>query len=488
MDAKIKIVLRKDEGCSCMHSVACILEFPVPYPGYGNLVYIREAYNEIYEKHIENCQHTLIIGNPGIGKSLFLPYIVYRMLHEHPEDSIICGHYSMKESVVCIKGKEAHVLSPDECKATHYYYLYDCGQSHDSGIDISLALEAKKSLIFSCPDSDNYKRYYKDCIQSSSVQGVEVFMPTWSWDELEICQEHIHTHLDSNELNSRFALWGGIPRDVFQRRELPDHGKSILSAVIAETSIDVVMSTARNPFSSKFSKVCHKILHMIVEDKNYERCSVVFASQNVAQMVYEKATTDADCNVIKIMSQCLAEPALSGIYGQMFESFCHRLLCSGKKFKVKSLEEDTPTSTDISLKCCDQKKFKHLKSVIFRNETYYIPETKNFKSVDSILPPDRVFQVTVSENHPVELNNLELVQATLECEVLNLYFVVPKEVFPTFRKQMYRTYRICDTVGKKVYKNQKVPNIKQWALCADFTSIRPNQKQQVLSVGSVHNL
>ena len=47
------------------------LEFPVPNTSYGKMVYIKEAYTEIYEKHIEKCEHTLIIGNLGIGKSFF---------------------------------------------------------------------------------------------------------------------------------------------------------------------------------------------------------------------------------------------------------------------------------------------------------------------------------------------------------------------------------------------------------------------------------
>ena len=313
MDAKIKTVdeinevTNEDEEKSSegvvvdsLLSSTEILELPVPYLFSGNMVYIREAYTDIYEEYIERNQHILIIGNPGTGKSLFLPYIVYRVLREHPEDSIVCGHHSMKDSVVYMKGKEAHVLS-NLYDATHYYYLYDCGQTFGSDIDFSLAWKATKSIVFSSPDSKNYKEYHKNCIQSCVAQGIQVVMPTWSWDELKFCQKHIYTHISINKLNARFALWGGIPRAVFLAAKVPEHGKGDLSSIVEETSVDAVLSIAHNTAVGKFSKVSHNILHMVVEDKDYQRSFVVFASQNVAQMVYDKRIKGAESKVIEIM-------------------------------------------------------------------------------------------------------------------------------------------------------------------------------------------
>lgn len=107
--------------------------------------------------------------------------------------------------------------------------------------------------------------------------------------------------------------------------------------VIAETSMDTVTSIACNAVDGKFSKVSHEILHMIVgEGRNYKRSSVVFASWNVAQLayMYDKTIQDAHSKVIQIMSRCSTEPGLRGIHGQMFKSFCHLLLCSGKNLRL----------------------------------------------------------------------------------------------------------------------------------------------------------
>ena len=44
----------------------------------------------------------------------------------------------------------------------------------------------------------------------------------------------------------------------------------------------------------------------------------------------------------------------------------------------------------------------------------YIPKQRNFESVDSILYPDKAFQVTVAENYPVKGNGLNCVKDALK--------------------------------------------------------------------------
>ena len=64
---------------------------------------------------------------------------------------------------------------------------------------------------------------------------------------------------------------------------------------------------------------------------------------------------------------------------------------------------------------------------------YYFPISKG-----SILPKDKLFQMTVSDKHPVEYNGLTVVKDQLQCGVLKLYFVVPEENFDIFPLQNYR--------------------------------------------------
>jgi hypothetical protein len=80
------------------------------------------------------------------------------------------------------------------------------------------------------------------------------------------------------------------------------------------------------------------------------------------------------------------------------------------------------------------------------------------KGVDSILPKNRAFQMTVSDRHPVEYHGLKVVKDQLRCRVLELYFIVPSENFATFQSQNYLT------VHKKNCKNQSKKDVNQFVL------------------------
>ena len=96
----------------------------------------------------------------------------------------------------------------------------------------------------------------------------------------------------------------------------------------------------------------------------------------------------------------------------MFESVCHPLLCSVKRFELNSLEDYSTGIKTIDLRDRKTVKFGDLDSVEFTDDKNYIPEPKIFESVDSILSPN-IMAFHGFENHPVELKR---VANKLECQ------------------------------------------------------------------------
>lgn len=78
---------------------------------------------------------------------------------------------------------------------------------------------------------------------------------------------------------------------------------------------------------------------------------------------------------------------------------------------------------------------------------YLRPKSKNYESVDAILPPARVFQRTVGLEHGIKSKGLNKILTILaggcwekELQRFQFYFVVPEDIFPAFRKvQNYLT-------------------------------------------------
>jgi hypothetical protein len=53
---------------------------------------------------------------------------------------------------------------------------------------------------------------------------------------------------------------------------------------------------------------------------------------------------------------------------------------------------------------------------------YGRPIAKNFESIDSLILPDKLFQMTVSNTHPIKLNGFKKVMANLQTQTVDIYF------------------------------------------------------------------
>ena len=98
---------------------------------------------------------------------------------------------------------------------------------------------------------------------------------------------------------------------------------------------------------------------------------------------------------------------------------------------------------------------------------YLQPNTKIFPSVDSLMKPNMLFQITVSARHGVHHDGLlSALEKLGNPENPHLYFVVPKQLFDDLTFQSYtkkdkRVLEDCQIDGK-------VRAVSQFALCLSF--------------------
>ena len=242
-------------------------------------------------------------------------------------------------------------------------------------------------------------------------------------------------------------------------RELRNLDSTTVQTMLQQVATGDLM-LATSIYAGQFDSISHRILHLHVEkDKdrvNYEDPIVTFASKWVAQQVYDEAEHESVLSLINVMSKAARHPPLQGLCGQIFESFCHTQLSSGRTFTVKSLTSET-TIPEV-WKCSKRDTFRDLIEAELSENTYYVPENPNFESVDAVVPPDTAVQITVSSKHPVKMRGLQYVKAALGCQELKLYFAVPENIYESFQKQPYHTQK-----GTEWKKN--VTGISQWAVC-----------------------
>ena len=103
------------------------------------------------------------------------------------------------------------------------------------------------------------------------------------------------------------------------------------------------------------------------------------------------------------------------------------------------------------------------------------PTIRNFSAVDLILTPNCIFQITVSPKHPVKQSGLiNIVQNMLAYRKnpnakIFLYFIVPDDIYDTFRYQSYVTPK--KKIGNDLEAFQAVKrkspilsNVEQWVV------------------------
>ncbi|CAI2187078.1 18535_t:CDS:2, partial [Funneliformis geosporum] len=96
---------------------------------------------------------------------------------------------------------------------------------------------------------------------------------------------------------------------------------------------------------------------------------------------------------------------------------------------------------------------------------------QNFGAVDLFVTPNYIFQVTVSEYHPIKQVELKKVITNMPVYIsdqnakIQLYFVVPDDIYDKFKYQSYTTRDNDSNKDRPVLRmNSAIKNVEQWAL------------------------
>ncbi|CAG8841650.1 34019_t:CDS:2, partial [Gigaspora margarita] len=123
-------------------------------------------------------------------------------------------------------------------------------------------------------------------------------------------------------------------------------------------------------------------------------------------------------------------PKFAGFRGNIFEDFAHKELQRGGKFRIRCLNNDSSEIAEIDIKELEYNWFMSLNKA--RKGSYNRPISKTFASIDSF-----------SLNDETLLKGLKDVNRFLpwrkEIKNIDMFFVVPPEIFETFPQQKFKT-------------------------------------------------
>ena len=268
-------------------------------------------------------------------------------------------------------------------------------------------------------------------------------MPTWSWEEIQAARQHIFSSQPAADVASRYSRWGGIPRFVLQKTDAAD--QALLQKALNECSLGDLTNSMSNLSSG--SKISHRLLHVTVE-ADYLEGPVVFASDWVKGEVISRYLQLRQHEVHDFLVASGGEPTVAAFRGALWERYAHVALQRGGSFSCRDLQDVDVEAGPYQIElqpCSSSVGLWDLQDIYtgLGSGVYGWGRSKNLPAIDAVVQPDKLFQITVSGDHRVNAKGLANAVRAMHApeQDVQLYFVVPPNVFRSYTKQSLKRIR-----------------------------------------------
>ncbi|CAB4390811.1 unnamed protein product [Rhizophagus irregularis] len=451
-------------------------------------LFVRKCYNDLLGIIIDNIKNGKrdyrLTGNPGIGKTFFGYYLIYDLVKKGK--TVIYDVHTMERFVILLGQTVEEVKyldrSHDSVEIRIYlskpevWYIVDGNPPDDS--------EAITILICSLNRS-HYKTFDKRI-------PVVRYMPPWSWDEINTCRADIFANLKEKKVRELYTNQIIIiPLIESSSSSQPPHSSLIESSSSGQPPTGLLLDHPSQSFTEIFNQhlsldqppeqffdqpSTDPSLDQPIKEEYYTDTIVKFASDYVGQQVIlelEKSIIDkCHIDVDAVMKGGKSDP----VVGCLFEQIAHRVLRNGGSFKRRSL--DTNDEDVITFPKYNLILFTQIDEI--QDGAYSIPLDKSFPSVDAIIAPNCLLQMTTTKDHNIKINELKRVRSKLETEKnIGFYFVVPTKLYDIYKKQRYSTTDDKDALNTGPWIKQC---LKQYVLGIDLNFGLPVEMPSASSI------
>jgi len=262
-------------------------------PSRSKLVFIRQCFVDLADIFIRkigsNCEIKLsLTGTPGIGKSSFIVYFMYRLLKKRPEEiTHVLFHRADNELVLfnLVDNNSPPVMIDN--KNPHGGQWPKKWLIVSDASDCLSGITASPMLWISSPRPKAFRDYEQKQCDTVNCHC----MPVWEREEIIdlVMTNDLTNNVDENNAALiKFDFFGGVPRTLFKISEEKenDFRGQIISKIHAAAK-DVFAAVSVN---SDSHEVSHQLVHMVPEGKGYGRGNVqnlIIASNKILEILSE---------------------------------------------------------------------------------------------------------------------------------------------------------------------------------------------------------
>jgi hypothetical protein len=420
------------------------LHFPIRpcfFPTHMEALYVRKSYEAvfamIYNNHSpedpEKRRHRMTIsGSPGIGKSVFLFYILWRLANDTTTKTVILhresdgGRIYVFQNDGCWRAHEIHEVH-DLLRDPTTWYLLDSFDSRPR--------EVEATTIWATYLGIHFKMYFR------YIETVHpYYLPVWSLEELNRVASLYSKDLQL--VKERYHLIGGIPRFVLERNN--DLKKGIGRA-LSSLSVGRMFNFASDAEYNQ-NRISHFIIHCLA-DSTYSKYSLIFSSQYVAGLVLKELLESQDDELKRWLCSEESLGHHRTLQANLFEQCAHRLLAAGGKFVGRSLDDGTRLELNVPRRRV--KMFDDI-SECSDPSAYYVSRYWNYHCIDSVMLNEGYFRMMMAEEH--DIPGGEMMKLIKELRMGKLYLVVPDRFSYLFKRQKLE----CTTMEHKGVEQDQV--------------------------------
>ena len=392
----------------------------------NHIVFVRPVHEKLWEvvqkahavPHAEPNGHVLVIGNPGIGKSWSLNYLLYRALKE-----------KLTPVVILRSTHGWHCFSNGKCVELNEFpgktwvdsrlqgnqralLLHDVGKATDPA-DVKLVHGVSYGrvciVLASSPKEENFAGFLK------SYQPRKFYCAPLSRAEF------LALHPDKQEVFDKF---GGVLRDVSLPVE--ERQKLLKTAIENHDFSSLKLATVSE-------KDSHRIICVVPDGDENQGSHLAFLSRYIEASFWDAKAAAEKSEVRRTLYRKLTDSISRGIYGIPFEDYVHHYAAS-LKFAELTNVDGTPANPAVKVdvpkegfrvkaeakqatppKSAAENTGNELKRIVDecaknKKARWIQPENRNFPVIDALLVITGTtfgVQITISDDHRPTLSALK---------------------------------------------------------------------------------
>ncbi|KAJ3231730.1 hypothetical protein HDU78_007554 [Chytriomyces hyalinus] len=253
-------------------------------------LYVRLCYEDVFDLLVEGVEDGLkffaITGTPGIGKTPFFIYLLYRLMKSRSVGNLQSSPrllnatrivFQTSEIYQCfdlVKQEVFHVEDVEAAKLvreSNTLYII-------TATDIPVIPSSCVTLFIASPVSEEYQQFV------NKARILKLCFPVWTELELNACRKYCYPDVPEELLLKRLWLFGGIPQYIFQSGLLVTHDD--LEAALADKH---AANRIRNvALDREMNGNVHMLMHMVVsEDGQYRHVKGTMASKKITERLFD---------------------------------------------------------------------------------------------------------------------------------------------------------------------------------------------------------